>query len=298
MFYSQVILAKKGPLGNIWLAAHWDRKLTKAMIAQTDINATVKQRACPRRRLAPPAAPARATAPPPPPSPACSRAHALRPPPLPSPTRPAPPAPPRSARRRAVKTPTTPLSLRTSGHLLLGLSKIFAKKVYYLLTDSNDAYHRIQEHMNKGHAGGGGGGEDAGGAENDAPGGAKGKGKGRGGGADDVSLSDAGDGRDINMAPLGGGGADMPDLGAGDPLGVGAGLAFGDGGDEEYMDLNAGVGAPGSARRSAAGSARDIPIGKGRGSYGGLQRERTLDDVSARMRASFARARARRPSRA
>jgi len=45
MFYSQVILAKKGPLGNIWLAAHWDRKLTKAMIAQTDINATVKQRA-------------------------------------------------------------------------------------------------------------------------------------------------------------------------------------------------------------------------------------------------------------
>ena len=31
MFYSQVILAKKGPLGNIWLAAHWDRKLTKAM---------------------------------------------------------------------------------------------------------------------------------------------------------------------------------------------------------------------------------------------------------------------------
>ena len=29
MFYSQIILAKKGPLGKIWLAAHWDKKLTK-----------------------------------------------------------------------------------------------------------------------------------------------------------------------------------------------------------------------------------------------------------------------------
>mmetsp|Transcript_34292 Transcript_34292/g.77518 ORF Transcript_34292/g.77518 Transcript_34292/m.77518 type:complete len:109 (-) Transcript_34292:1235-1561(-) len=26
MFYSQIILAKKGPLGKIWLAAHWDKK--------------------------------------------------------------------------------------------------------------------------------------------------------------------------------------------------------------------------------------------------------------------------------
>ena len=29
MFYSQFILQKKGPLGQIWLAAHLDKKLTK-----------------------------------------------------------------------------------------------------------------------------------------------------------------------------------------------------------------------------------------------------------------------------
>jgi len=32
MFYSQIILAKKGPLGKIWLAAHWDKKLTKVRL--------------------------------------------------------------------------------------------------------------------------------------------------------------------------------------------------------------------------------------------------------------------------
>jgi len=37
MFYSDVILAKKGPLGKIWLAAHWDKKVSKAQVFQTDI---------------------------------------------------------------------------------------------------------------------------------------------------------------------------------------------------------------------------------------------------------------------
>ena len=41
MFYSQIILAKKGPLGKIWLAAHWDKKLTKSQIFQTDIETSV-----------------------------------------------------------------------------------------------------------------------------------------------------------------------------------------------------------------------------------------------------------------
>lgn len=41
MFYSDSMLTKKGPLANIWLAAHWDRKLTKAQIVQTDINESV-----------------------------------------------------------------------------------------------------------------------------------------------------------------------------------------------------------------------------------------------------------------
>lgn len=40
MFYSQLVLAKKGPLGKVWLAAHWDRKLTKNQIMGTDISQT------------------------------------------------------------------------------------------------------------------------------------------------------------------------------------------------------------------------------------------------------------------
>ncbi|CAN0285936.1 unnamed protein product, partial [Discosporangium mesarthrocarpum] len=41
MFYSQTILAKKGPLGKIWIAAHWDKKLNKTQIFQTNVNTSV-----------------------------------------------------------------------------------------------------------------------------------------------------------------------------------------------------------------------------------------------------------------
>ena len=41
MFYSQYILAKRGPLGTIWIAAHLDRKLRKNQIAETDIVSSV-----------------------------------------------------------------------------------------------------------------------------------------------------------------------------------------------------------------------------------------------------------------
>ena len=37
MFYSQFILAKRGPLGTIWIAAHLDRKLRKQQITETDV---------------------------------------------------------------------------------------------------------------------------------------------------------------------------------------------------------------------------------------------------------------------
>ena len=42
MFYADNILAKKGPLATIWLAAHWDKKLSKCQINQTDITLSVK----------------------------------------------------------------------------------------------------------------------------------------------------------------------------------------------------------------------------------------------------------------
>ena len=41
MFYSQVLLAKKGTLGKVWLAAHQDRKLTKQQIGNSDIRSLV-----------------------------------------------------------------------------------------------------------------------------------------------------------------------------------------------------------------------------------------------------------------
>lgn len=42
MFYSQHVLTKKGPLAKIWLAAHMQSKLTKAMVFSTDLRKAVE----------------------------------------------------------------------------------------------------------------------------------------------------------------------------------------------------------------------------------------------------------------
>ena len=42
MFYAQFVLSKKGPLARIWLAAHWDKKLTKAHVFETNIEGSVE----------------------------------------------------------------------------------------------------------------------------------------------------------------------------------------------------------------------------------------------------------------
>ncbi|RHZ78613.1 hypothetical protein Glove_158g52 [Diversispora epigaea] len=41
MFYSEAILSKKGPLARVWLAAHWERKLSKTQFLQTNIQSSV-----------------------------------------------------------------------------------------------------------------------------------------------------------------------------------------------------------------------------------------------------------------
>ncbi len=41
MFYAQAVLTKKGPLARIWLAAHMQNKLTKAMVFATDVRKAV-----------------------------------------------------------------------------------------------------------------------------------------------------------------------------------------------------------------------------------------------------------------
>ncbi|KAJ7593867.1 Rec8 like protein-domain-containing protein [Mycena floridula] len=40
-FYSDALLSKRGPLGKVWLAAHMERKLSKAQTMQTDIEESV-----------------------------------------------------------------------------------------------------------------------------------------------------------------------------------------------------------------------------------------------------------------
>jgi len=87
MFYSQIILAKKGPLGKVWLAAHWgDKKLGRQQIFSTDIAASVD----------------------------------------------------------SIEHPSVPLALRVSGHLLLGVVRIYSRKVKYLMNDCHEAMVKIK----------------------------------------------------------------------------------------------------------------------------------------------------------
>lgn len=87
MFYSQIILAKKGPLGKVWLAAHWgDKKLARPQIFNTDIEASVE----------------------------------------------------------SIVHPQVPLALRVSGHLLLGVVRIYSRKVKYLMQDCQEAMVKIK----------------------------------------------------------------------------------------------------------------------------------------------------------
>eukprot|EP00562_Extubocellulus_spinifer_P000324 CAMPEP_0178483070 /NCGR_PEP_ID=MMETSP0696-20121128/7046_1 /TAXON_ID=265572 /ORGANISM="Extubocellulus spinifer, Strain CCMP396" /LENGTH=820 /DNA_ID=CAMNT_0020110579 /DNA_START=151 /DNA_END=2613 /DNA_ORIENTATION=+ len=105
MFYSQIILAKKGPLGKVWLAAHWgDKKLGRPAIFSTDIATSVE----------------------------------------------------------SIVNPTVPLALRVSGHLLLGVVRIYSRKVKYLMTDAQEAMVKIKMAFRPGMQGGAGGDGDEG----------------------------------------------------------------------------------------------------------------------------------------
>ncbi|PON41418.1 Rad21/Rec8-like protein [Trema orientale] len=81
MFYSHTFLARKGPLGTVWFAAHLQNKLKKSHYVSTDISSTVER----------------------------------------------------------IMFPEVPLALRMSGHLLLGIVRIYSKKVQFLHEDCNAA---------------------------------------------------------------------------------------------------------------------------------------------------------------
>ncbi|EYU39747.1 hypothetical protein MIMGU_mgv1a000514mg [Erythranthe guttata] len=87
MFYSQFILAKKGPLGTIWIAAHLERKLRKNQVADTDIGVSVD----------------------------------------------------------SILSPDVPIALRLSSHLLLGVVRIYNRKVNYLFDDCSEALLKVKQ---------------------------------------------------------------------------------------------------------------------------------------------------------
>ncbi|KAF2984973.1 hypothetical protein EK904_004092, partial [Melospiza melodia maxima] len=86
MFYVHLLINKRGPLAKIWLAAHWEKKLTKAHIFECNLEATVQK----------------------------------------------------------ILSPKFAIALRTSGHLLLGVVRIYNRKVKYLLADCNEALTKMK----------------------------------------------------------------------------------------------------------------------------------------------------------
>ena len=86
MFYHTFILAKKGPMARVWLAAHWEKKLSKAVVFETDIKSSVE----------------------------------------------------------SIVSPKIKMALRTSGHLLLGVVRIYSRKAKYLLADCSEAFVKIK----------------------------------------------------------------------------------------------------------------------------------------------------------
>jgi len=86
MFYANFVLAKKGPLARVWLAAHWEKKLSKAHVFETDLESSVEN----------------------------------------------------------IKSPKVKIALRTSGHLLLGVVRIYSRKAKYLLADCTEALIKIK----------------------------------------------------------------------------------------------------------------------------------------------------------
>jgi len=87
MFYSSTIFVTKGKLAPIWLAANWEKKLTKKEVHELSVRDAV----------------------------------------------------------RWIITPSQPLALRLSGKLLMGVVRLWQRKMAYLHEDCNDALRRIKK---------------------------------------------------------------------------------------------------------------------------------------------------------
>nr|GMD71792.1 sister chromatid cohesion 1 protein 3 [Ipomoea batatas] len=87
MFYSHTFLARKGPMGTVWCAAHLQHRLRKTDYTRTDILSTVE----------------------------------------------------------CIMFPEVPIALRMSGHLLLGVVRIYSKQVDYFFQDCNYLELRLKK---------------------------------------------------------------------------------------------------------------------------------------------------------
>lgn len=85
-FHYEFILSKRSSLAKVWLAAHWEKKLSKVQIFETNLQSSVYD----------------------------------------------------------ILHPTTPIALRTSSHLLVGLVRIYSRKAKYLLRDCSEALVNIK----------------------------------------------------------------------------------------------------------------------------------------------------------
>ncbi|OXB67819.1 hypothetical protein ASZ78_005501 [Callipepla squamata] len=52
MFYLQLLINRQGPLAKIWLAAHWEKKLTKAHVIECNLETTVRKIISPKFMIA------------------------------------------------------------------------------------------------------------------------------------------------------------------------------------------------------------------------------------------------------
>ncbi|KAL1785892.1 double-strand-break repair rad21 1 [Sigmodon hispidus] len=86
MFYTHVLMSKRGPLAKIWLAAHWEKKLTKAHVFECNLEISIQK----------------------------------------------------------IISPKVKIALRTSGHLLLGVVRIYNRKAKYLLADCSEAFLKMK----------------------------------------------------------------------------------------------------------------------------------------------------------
>ncbi|XP_026868029.2 double-strand-break repair protein rad21-like protein 1 isoform X2 [Electrophorus electricus] len=86
VFFTELFSYKRGSLAKIWLAAHWEKKITKAHVFECNLETTVED----------------------------------------------------------IISPQIKIGLRTSGHLLLGVARIYSRKTKYLLADCSDAVVKIK----------------------------------------------------------------------------------------------------------------------------------------------------------